>query len=78
MLASMALFTPPNPALVRTVRLRRPAAQLSRWASRRNREPFVECTDVRWIESSFECKRRIRLRHVAAGSDLGAIWVHMN
>ena len=24
---------PPNPALVRTVRLRRPAAQLLRWAS---------------------------------------------
>ena len=32
MLASMASFTLPNPALVRTVRLRRPAAQLSRWA----------------------------------------------
>ena len=33
MLASMPSFTLPNPALVRTVRLRRPAAQLSRWAS---------------------------------------------
>ena len=30
MLASMASFTLPNPALVRTVRLRRPAAQLLR------------------------------------------------
>ena len=35
MLVSMASFILPNPALVRTVRLRRPAAQLSRWASRR-------------------------------------------
>ena len=35
MLASMASFTLPNPALVRTVHLRRPAAQLLRWASRR-------------------------------------------
>ena len=34
MLASMASFTLPNPALVRTVRLRRPAAQLLRWATR--------------------------------------------
>ena len=33
MLVSMASFTLPNPALVRTVRLRRPAAQLIRWAS---------------------------------------------
>ena len=78
MLVSMASITLPNPALVRTVRLRRPAAQLSRWASRRNREPIVECTDVRWTESSSECKRRIRLRHVAAGSDLVAIWVRVN
>ena len=37
MLMSMASFTLPNPALVRTVRLRRPAAQLSRWASRQIR-----------------------------------------
>ena len=35
MLASMPSFTKPNPALVRTVRLRRPAAQLFRYASRR-------------------------------------------
>ena len=35
MLVSMASFTLPNPALVRTVRLRRPAAQLLRWASRK-------------------------------------------
>jgi len=33
MLMPMTSFTKPNPALVRTVRLRRPAAQLSRWAS---------------------------------------------
>ena len=33
MLVSMASFTLPNPALVRTVRLRRPAAQLLRWAA---------------------------------------------
>ena len=33
MLASMASFTLPNPALIRTVRLRRPAAQLLRWAA---------------------------------------------
>ena len=32
MLVSMPSFTLPNPALVRTVRLRRPAAQLSRSA----------------------------------------------
>ena len=31
MLMSMPSFTLPNPALVRTVRLRRPAAQLFRW-----------------------------------------------
>ena len=37
MLAFMASFTLPNPALVRTVRLRRPAAQLLRWASRQIR-----------------------------------------
>jgi len=29
----MPSFTKPNPALVRTVRLRRPAAQLSRYAA---------------------------------------------
>ena len=43
-----------------------------------NLESFVECTDVRWTEPSSECKRRIRLRHVAAGSDLVAIWVRVN
>ena len=36
MLVSMASFILPNPALVRTVRLRRPAAQLSRYAARGN------------------------------------------
>ena len=33
MLKSMPPLTMPNPALVRTVRLRRPAAQLIRWTS---------------------------------------------
>ena len=42
-----------------------------------NPEPFVECTEVRWTESSSECKRRIRLRHVATGSDLVAILVRV-
>ena len=42
-----------------------------------NLEPFVECTEVRWTESSSECKRRIRLRHVATGSDLVAILVRV-
>ena len=36
MLVSMASFILPNPALVRTVRLRRTAAQLSRYAARGN------------------------------------------
>ena len=65
-----------NPSLQPTCYgwLRQPthAAELKRWASRRNREPIVECTDVRWTESSSERKRRIRLRHVATGSDLVA------
>ena len=41
-------------------------------------EPFVECADVRWTESSSLCKRRIRLRHVATRSDLVAIWVRVS
>ena len=43
-----------------------------------NLESFVECTDVRWSEPSSECKRRIRLRHVATRFDLVAIWVRVN
>ena len=43
-----------------------------------NLESFVECTDVRWTESASECKRRIRLRHVATGSDLVAILVRVS
>ena len=40
MLVSIPSFTLPNPALVRTVRLRRPAAQLSRWAALVIRSPW--------------------------------------
>ena len=43
-----------------------------------NPEPIVECTDVRWTESSSERNRRIRLRHVATDSDLVAILVRVN
>ena len=43
-----------------------------------NLEPFIECTDVRQTESSSECKRRIRLRHVATGSDLVGILARVN
>ena len=53
MLASMASFTLPNPALVRTVRLRRPAAQLSRWASldaNQERRIYEVDHQVRWRE----------------------------
>ena len=59
MLMPMPSFTKPNPALVRTVRLRRPAAQLSRWASRLNLEPLFECDDGRLSN---------RLRCTSAGS----------
>ena len=59
MLMPMTSFTKPNPALVRTVRLRRPAAQLLRWASRLNLEPLFECDDGRLSN---------RLRCTSAGS----------
>ena len=78
MLLSMPSFTLPNPAQGSD----RPPAASGRTAFAlglsANPEPFVECTEVRWTESSSECKRRIRLRHVATGSDLVAIWVRVN
>ena len=43
-----------------------------------NPEPFIECRDFRFIEPSSECKRRIRLRHVATGSDLVAMLVRVS
>ena len=46
--------------------------------SQLNPEPFVECDDMRLTEPSSECKRQIRLRHVATRSDRVAIWVRMN
>ena len=46
--------------------------------SQLNPEPFVECDDMRLTEPSSECKRQIRLRHVATGSDLVAILVRVN
>ena len=68
----------PNPALVRTVRLRRPAAQLSRWASRRIRSRSLNARMFGRTEPLSECKRRIRLRHVATSFDLVAILVRVN
>ena len=47
MLASMPSFTLPNPALVRTVRLRRPAAQLSRYAADKQWRGEIECIALR-------------------------------
>ena len=52
----------PNPALnADTARYGRTAPVSSSLGLSANLEPLVECTDVRWTESSSECKRRIRL-----------------
>ena len=47
MLMSMPSFTLPNPALVRTVRLRRPAAQLFRYSAKTSLAYLAGCKSVR-------------------------------
>ena len=66
-----------QPCIREGLQKKRAAPQFERWASRRIRSRSLNAWMFAGSESSSECERRIRLRHVATRSDLVAIVVRV-